>query len=162
MTVRDPEVLDVLGDEPELLAIADAVASTAERPRRRRVAPVVGAAACAVAALVLLVVDPWGDGGPSLAGRALAAIGDGPIVHAVVRYQLPGQRIELATGKAQPIVRTAQVWADEQKGLVLVVVRADGEVVRRVTTRIASIAPDLFYPLGLAARWARESSAAGT
>lgn len=147
MTVRDREVLEVLRDEPELLAIADAVGATGPR-RRRRLAPALAAAA-AVAALVLLLVSPWSEsGGPSLAGRALAAIGHRPILHSVVRYQLPGQRVELSTGRSEPIVRTAEMWADEQKGLLLVESRADGGALSRRTARLA---PDPGSPFGLAA-----------
>ena len=107
------------------------------------------AAAAVVAALVLLLVAPWSEsGGPGLTGRALAAIGNGPILHAVVRYQLPGQRVELPTGKTRPIIRTADMWADEQRGLLLVVGRADGHVISRRTVRQAL---DPFLPFGLAA-----------
>jgi hypothetical protein len=149
VTVRDREVLEALRDEPELLAIADAVAETHLRRRRRTGFPVLAAASAAAAALVLLLVDPWsGGGGPSLADRALAAIGDGPIVHAVLRFKVPGHRIELATGRAAPIVRTAETWADDRKGLLLSVVRQDGQVLGRHTSRIQ---PDVFYPLSLAA-----------
>jgi hypothetical protein len=146
VTVQDREVLEALRDEPELLAIADAFAATGAR-RRRRTLPALAAAA-AIAALVLLLVQPWGSGGPGLSDRALAAVGNGPIVHAVIRYQLPGQRVELATGRSRPIVRIAETWANQARGLVLVETRADGRVFDRRTIRLEA---DTFYPLGLAA-----------
>jgi hypothetical protein len=148
MTVRDREVLEALREEPELLAIADAVAATGATRRRRRAVPLLAAAA-AVAVLSLLLVEPWSDGGgPSLTGRALAAIGDGPILHAVVEARVPGQRVELSTGRTEPIVRSAEMWADEQQGVVLVVARAEGRVLSRRTVRLE---PQLDAPFGLAA-----------
>jgi hypothetical protein len=60
MTVRDPEVVDALRDDPELLATADAINATQRRlrpARLRRAAPrlaIVGAAAAAVALAILL------------------------------------------------------------------------------------------------------------
>ncbi len=74
-------------------------------------------------------------------------------MHAVIRYQLPGQRVELATGRARPIVRIAETWTDEAKGVVLVSARADGQVLDRRTVRLNR--QDFFYPLGLAAFYRR-------
>jgi hypothetical protein len=56
MIVRDREVLELLREEPELLAIADAVASTQRAPRRTRGRARVLAAVTAVAAAVFALV----------------------------------------------------------------------------------------------------------
>jgi hypothetical protein len=82
MTARtrlDQEILELLGDDPELLAIADAVAETQTptQAHRRRVRPVglvaVGALVCAAA----LAVAFWpGSGSSGISGNtAYAAVG---------------------------------------------------------------------------------------
>jgi hypothetical protein len=54
MTIRDREVLEELRDDPQLLALADAVVET-QRLRRRRI-PLGLLTAVAVAAAILLVL----------------------------------------------------------------------------------------------------------
>jgi hypothetical protein len=55
MTIRDREVLEELRDDPELLAIADAVVET-QRLRRRMPVGALTAVAAAAAVLLLLVL----------------------------------------------------------------------------------------------------------
>jgi hypothetical protein len=71
----DDEVRDLLADEPELLAIADAVAET-QRPRRR-VRPLGVAAGVALLAVAAVAFAFWsGDGSSGISGNtAYAAIG---------------------------------------------------------------------------------------
>jgi hypothetical protein len=135
MTIRDPEVLAALREEPELLALADALRSTATpvpaRPTRR--VPVVRLAVvglAAVAAVALLLVSPWGGGGPSLADRALAAVGTQPVLHVVVRYS-NGDRIDLRTGRRTPVDWTGEVWYDAGRHVFRSETRVDGRVVFR-------------------------------
>jgi hypothetical protein len=77
-TRLDDEVLELLADEPELLAIADAFAET-QAHRRRRVRPAGLAAAAALVAAVAIAFAFWPGGGSSgIAGNtAYAAIGGG-------------------------------------------------------------------------------------
>jgi hypothetical protein len=59
MSIRDREVLEELRDDPELLALADAVVET---QRLRRKLPIRALTAVAVAAAVLFVLmlaSPW-------------------------------------------------------------------------------------------------------
>src|SRR5436305_15131594 len=88
MTLRDGEVVELLNGQPELLAIADAVAETQRPPRRlgRRpsVARFILTAAVAAVAVTVLLVSPW-NGRGSVVGRALAAVGDGRVLHLVVQ-----------------------------------------------------------------------------
>jgi hypothetical protein len=74
-TRLDDEVLELLADEPELLAIADAFAETQAR-RGRRLRPV-GLAAAALVAAAALAFAFWPGGGSSGIGgnAAYAAIG---------------------------------------------------------------------------------------
>jgi hypothetical protein len=74
-TRLDEEVLALLADDPELLAIADAIAET--QTPRRRVRPFGLAAAVAIAAVAAIAFVAWPGGGSSgISGdRAYAAIG---------------------------------------------------------------------------------------
>ena len=74
-TRLDDEVLELLADEPELLAIADAFAETQARPRRIR--PVGALAAVALVAAVALALAFWPGGRSSgISGSsAYAAVG---------------------------------------------------------------------------------------
>jgi hypothetical protein len=59
MPIRDREVLETLRDDPELLALVDAVVET---QRLRRVWPIGALTAVAIAAaalLVLILESPW-------------------------------------------------------------------------------------------------------
>jgi hypothetical protein len=80
MTARtrlDDEILDLLGDDPELLAIADAVAETQTQTHRRRVRPVRLLAVAALACVAALAIAFWPGGGSSgISGNvAYAAVG---------------------------------------------------------------------------------------
>jgi hypothetical protein len=136
MTVRDPEVLFELRGEPELLAIADALSDVLAAPssrRRRRwwlagtgVAAALGAAAV-IAGLILTTTTVQ----PSLVDRALAAVGDEPVLHAVVRQrQQPDTTlVELSTGRrtATPRVAETEIWFDEERALEHTITRVTGE-----------------------------------
>lgn len=77
----------------------------------RRLVPVVVLAA---AALVAGLIAPW-QHGPSFADRALAAIGDGPVIHAVLRSETGDTYIDLATGKETPQLVTTEIWFDSER-----------------------------------------------
>jgi hypothetical protein len=71
----DDEVLDLLADEPELRAIADAIVET--QVRRRRVRPIGVVAAVALVAAVVIAFAAWpGGGSHGISGNvAYAAMG---------------------------------------------------------------------------------------
>jgi hypothetical protein len=127
MTVRDREVLDLLRDEPELLALADAVADTA-RPSAL-LSPVRWLAALALAAVALfalVLAAPWDrGGGGGVLDRALAAVDtSGPVTHLTTRLDVPG---------AEPL--TAESFYDPRSHLLRVVTRDDGAIVSDFTTK---------------------------
>src|SRR4030095_6956640 len=101
--IRDQEVLEALRGQPELLSIADAVTETQQPPRasRRRVLTR-SAAVVAVGAAVLIAVLLWPSGGKRnpILERALAAIGDGPVMHVVLQTPSGFQLVELSGGRA--------------------------------------------------------------
>lgn len=144
--VRDPELLELLGDDPELLALADAVRAT-QRPARTglsrpgRLAALAGAVA-AVAALVLL--SPWDrNSSPSIVDRALAAVGEGPVLHAVVRFPW-GSRVELATGEVTAVDTEVEMWLDETKDVLHVLGRRDGQVIDEAAFKASEARADPF------------------
>lgn len=123
---EDRELVELLADRPQLLALADAIRDTQRRPRRRgRLLPALAAALAAVAALALLV--PWPEHGPSGLQRALAAVGDGPVIHAVVEYDSPGDvLIEIASGRQRSRVYRTEYWYDAERQELRTRLFADG------------------------------------
>jgi hypothetical protein len=124
----DAEVVELLRDEPRLLAIADAVAVTQAGPGRRRRWPrLVVLAATLVLAVVVVQLAPWRGAGAGVVERALAAIGRGPVLHAVIETNDPyGSLVELATGMRTPTTIQVEYWFDDERGLLRSVVRRNG------------------------------------
>lgn len=134
MTIHDAEVIELLADKPELLAIADAVSATQPKmartkPTRRRVAVRV-AIVLAVAAAVLIGVLAAPQGGPSgVLGRALAAVGDGPIMHVVTEMPSGGVYVNLKTGHRTVQIFREELWADRKLDRFHLVLSVNGRVV---------------------------------
>jgi hypothetical protein len=137
MTLRDPEVLLEFRDEPQLLAIADALADVlvtvppATRRTRRGLSLALAACLAATAALLALVFL-GGKVHQGVVDKALAAVGDGPVLHAVLREKLPPtySLVEIATGRRimHSPTRITEVWFDEKRGLKHTITRTDGAV----------------------------------
>lgn len=118
MTLRDAEVIELLADKPELLAIADAVSATQHRaaaPRRRRRIAVRAGMVAAAAAAAGIAILAWPQGKPNaVLGRALAAIGDGQIMHVVTESPSGIVYVDLKAGhRTAPIMRQ-ELWVDRQ------------------------------------------------
>lgn len=130
----DLEVVELLAEEPALLAIADAVVATQQRPRRRSLLPRLLAATMLVAAVAALgLALPSGDGERSLVSEALAAIGAGPVLHARISARLPRTNVvDLASGRAKPQTITIEYWFDEPQGRLRTVVRRGGVLTEEV------------------------------
>lgn len=129
----DPELSELIADDPELAAIADALLATgptaaAQRGRRLRMRfGLLAAALAAVAALVLF--EPWGTGGPGLTGRALAALGSDPVLHVVTEQPTGIRYVSLATGKPRRLFERQEIWYDRGRGYVHTISRApDGSL----------------------------------
>jgi hypothetical protein len=130
----DYEVVDLLADEPELLAIADAVAATQPPPSRHRRWPRLAALAAVVAVVVtaVLAVMPQRGGDHPFLADALAAIGRGPVLHARIEARLPETHVvELATGRAVPQTISIEYWFDESSARLATVVRRGGVPIAR-------------------------------
>jgi len=122
--------IDVLREFRADIARADDDARAAIRARalqpkatrkavRRRWAGRAALAAAAVAALAAVgVTFPFGGGRPTILERARAAIGDGPVLHVVLRDEWGGELVDLRTGS--PVRRLhgeREVWYDPSRGL---------------------------------------------
>lgn len=96
--------------------------------RRAPVRLALGAAAVtAVAALVLAWPFAPGDRATVLE-RALAAVGEGPVLHAVLRDDWGGTLVDLESGAREPVYGEQEVWYDSARGLVHSVTRLGGVV----------------------------------
>ncbi len=138
MTVRDVETLELLRDQPELLAIADAVGST-QRRRKRLPRRVVLAAAAVLAAAVVALLAPWQneDGRGLVPERALAALpAPAPVMHAVLEQRL-GTRVNLETGSLSPVLVRSESWYDEERALLRLRGYRDGRLLADSTFRDA-------------------------
>jgi hypothetical protein len=137
VTIRDEETVELLRDEPELLAIADAVAETQGRPRgrqKRRVAARAGGV-LAAAAVVLLAVLLWPGGGGrphGVLGRALAALGDGPVLHLVVRQPVGAELVELHGSRVIVPQYEMESWIDRDFKHARMILRQNGRTLGEV------------------------------
>jgi hypothetical protein len=139
--LNDRELVDLLAHQPDLLAIADAIAGTRVRRRRRR-GPWLAAAAVAVAAgtATLVLGVSWRGHATPFPSRALAAVGDLPVIHAVFENTAPAATvIDLATGKERPEILRTEYWYDAARHAVRARMTIDG---RFVTEYVAT--PDRF------------------
>jgi hypothetical protein len=128
--LRDPELVEMLSDEPELLAVADAlVATNKPSPGRRRwrlLASASGAATTIAALVALFLIAPW-QSSPSLVDRALAAVGAQPVLHVVTSQPAQGTTLDLSTGQPIPQVLQTEVWFDRGRELKKSVFTINGE-----------------------------------
>jgi hypothetical protein len=129
MTMRDPEVVDLLRDEPELLALADALADTQRAPRRvRGLAPKLAAVAAVAAGIAAAVLFwPAGGTGNGVLGRALAAIGDGQVLHLVMQGKTGEVLVDLQTGERRVQTSRVELWTDRSFERAHFVMHIDGQ-----------------------------------
>ena len=130
------------------------------RPRRR---PLRLAAAVAFVAAVIGVVALWPSGaGPSVIDRALAATGEGPVLHLVYESDLPHTLVDLETGERTELRAEHEVWFDPEAGL-RETERFDGVVQFDVSLsgdEVSEHATSLYTSLGAGYREALESGQA--
>lgn len=139
----DHELIELLKDEPELLAIADAVRSTAPAAtRRRRTATlaVAGLVAVIAAAVTLVMLSPWGESF-DLVDEALAAVGKRDVVHVVVESRLPGAvLVDRETGATQPVIIETELTYDARQHALRTTVSENGTVISDTVEQITSTA----------------------
>lgn len=110
------------------------LAEIARGPAPRRLVSWRAAAPALAVVLVLvalLLVSPWQA--PTLTDRALAALGDQPVLHVVTTQPVDprtwhGRLLDIQTGQVVPETRETELWFDEGRGLKRTVERIDGVV----------------------------------
>lgn len=135
----DPELRELLVEQPELVAIADALAQAdaeaATRRSRRRVrnSRILAVAAALAAVVAVALIAPWIRSGGSLSDLALAAIGSQPVLHVVAEREVltGGRLIDIKTGQVQQISQQQQeeTWYDAARGLKRDTVRVGSTIV---------------------------------
>jgi hypothetical protein len=138
----DAEVAELFADEPELLAVVDAIAqaapareelSTRSRARRYRAPAFVAAVAAAAVALLVL---PWRGEGLGLVERAAAAVSDGAVVHARVSRETDDDvTVDLGTGQETPGRIEVETWYDERRARLRTRTFRNGVAVADVVSR---------------------------
>jgi hypothetical protein len=123
----DPELVDLFADEPELLAIADAIAATTRKPARvgpeaasrgRLARPsVVSAVVLVAAAVAVVLAAPWQRSHGTLSDLALAAIGSQPVIHVVMEMPTGAGVVDIASGDTQQVMQRNEIWYDDALGL---------------------------------------------
>lgn len=105
-----------------------AIVQDARRRRSPRRPLRVGLAFAAAAAAAALAVLAWPfqtqQGG--VLERALAAIGDGPVLHVVMRDELGNTLVDLSTGARRTVYGETEIWYDTERGLVHSIARLGG------------------------------------
>ncbi len=127
----DAELVEQFATEPDLLAIADAISATqlAPRSRGRLLLPRLLLTGTAVAvAATLLLLAPWQRGGHPFVERALAAVGNGPVLHTVVRVPSGRSLIDVETGQEVPQLITIETWYDGARELEHTFFRTGGQL----------------------------------
>lgn len=127
----DRELVQALAERPQLLAIADAIVATQTAGSRGhrgryRIGPAMAAAAAVAAAVALLLAPPWSDA-PTLAERALAAVGNAPVLHVAIE-EAGEPLVEVDTGAIVPRTLRTEIWFDEERGLKRTVTTLDGRL----------------------------------
>jgi hypothetical protein len=123
----DREVLELLAEEPELLAIADAIAATQTARRRLSLSRLLLVAAALAALIVMPLATPWERSRTSIVDKALGALGDREVIHLVLeRESADPLLVDLRTGRETPTRYRTEIWFDEGRGLERAVTRTNG------------------------------------
>ena len=148
-----PERSGAAGDWPAV--VRDASAHSVQRRHRRLL--LVAAFAFTVAG-ALGVLWPFSGGnkvvGRAFAARALAAVGDGPVLHVVVRIESSGWVINLRTGRRERPYAIVEEWYEPGAGLREKVLRSNvGDVSGSVTARSSATGSFVDVLRGFATRY---------
>lgn len=103
-----------------------------ERPPRRPHRGIGVAIAAGVAILALALVAPWDDA-PTLVDRALAAIGERPVLHVVIEHPTHApELVRIDDGTPVPRVSRSEIWFDASRDLKKTIDALDGIVVEEL------------------------------
>jgi hypothetical protein len=125
------QALERLTPETQRLPYWDGVLQEARPSRLRWAAPRLAIVGAVLGLAVLFAVAPWRENQPTgILDRALAAVGDGEVLHVVFRGEWGGTVIDLETGQRTPAYGEREVWYDPERDLVHLVSRLGGVVER--------------------------------
>jgi hypothetical protein len=156
------EILERVVPEPARQADWDAVLRDARPSGARRAAPRLAILAAAVAVAALFAAAPWrGAERAGVLDRALAAVGDGPVLHVVLRYDPGVTRVDLKTAKREPLYGDREFWYDANRGLLHEIRRFGGVVEYEWVSRTKRPLDDL-DELAVLSREYRTALEAGT
>jgi hypothetical protein len=140
------------------------VAAAARETRRGRIPystrlrlGILVAALATVATLVL--AWPFASDHGSVLDRALAAVGDGPVLHVVLRGEWGGTLVDLNNGARKPIYGDNEIWFDSETGQTHSIGRLGGVVQDEEVSKPKKPAAEL-AALGREYRQALESGTA--
>jgi hypothetical protein len=145
---------------PEAAAEGDweRVLADAQRRNHRRLALVLpGAAAAAIA--VIALAWPTTSRSPTVLDFALAAVGDGPVIHVVTRSDFGTSIVNLRTGKVTQQFAEFELWYDPDRG-VHTVTRVGGRVTSDGTVPKEAVGRSIEQYRGLLNRY-RDELASG-
>lgn len=132
----DPDLEQLVRAEPELAAIADALAQADTHALRRsradrlRQPARIGALAAALAAAVAVaLIAPWNRGSGSLSDLALAAVGSQPVLHVVADTPTGNEIVYLQTGAVTQVMQQQEIWYDADKGVKHTLIRDEQTLV---------------------------------
>jgi hypothetical protein len=104
------------------------VLADAKPSQRRHLSLALPLVAAAAGVAILALAWPFGsERSGGVLDRALAAIGEGPVLHIVYRGEWGPTLVELSSGKVTPVVAESELWYDPKRGLSYVS-RLGGEV----------------------------------
>jgi hypothetical protein len=123
------QTLERLTPETERLPYWDGVLRDARSSRARWAAPRIAVVGVVLAVAALFAIAPWQEGERTgIIDRALAAVGDGQVLHVVLRGEWGGTVVDLDTGRRSPAYGEREVWYDPDRDLVHQISRFGGVV----------------------------------
>jgi hypothetical protein len=106
----------------------DAVVRDARPQRPFLLGSLAGVVAVALGLFSLVLFQPWSTEHKTFLERALAAVDDGPIIHAVLRHGEGGTNVNLETGERTRVHGETELWYDAERGRIRVASRLGGTV----------------------------------
>jgi hypothetical protein len=135
-TITDPELIALFANDPEGLAVLDAIAATQSAGRRRPIRRIALLAAVVAAGVVVAAVR-LGDSRAGVIEKALRAVSMSDVVHLrLVDERVAAQVVDLRTGEIRSVHHTIDQWYSAAQGTRRTRDTLLGYVVSDSTTRV--------------------------